>query len=566
MGPYELIAEVSSGALGARHLALQVEGPEEGRLVLVRRMPRGQLTPATIARVSEVAKTSFALRDAVIWSALDVLETPRELVVVSEYVDGEPLGSLLAALTAAQGTAPQPIALALARDVTTALRVARDQWTRLVSVRSPEQAWLLGAVYGGLHPETVLVTSYGEAILGEVGIMGTIAGSLSGKQPALLAYRAPEQLSALGRSDERADVFSIGVILWELLSGRSLFGTFAQEAGQAAEAARRVRHSDIPAPGGERYRVSERVRALVDKALRRERGERFETLEAVARGFEELAAETASSDEVQHFVKGVCHEAVTARKLAVAALAAGSAQEPPTSTRPTLRPLGAAHTSSSRLKALRDRDPSLPTLSEPAFGEREAPTVRRPMPEYLAKMLDQGALGVPARALEVVPEPEDVDAEPAPESLPLDSVPISVPISVDVPSTLRTDVHSDGAATSVAPALRSVAEHEPRKRRFGALMVGAVAVLALVGAAVALVTAQRPDAPESAASPTPIQAAAPTPVPAPVVAEPPPSDQEEEADAGRTVRAAGPAEEKSRAEPRLEPKKSAPRVFRPKGI
>src|SRR5690606_31565824 len=100
---------------------------------------------------------------------------------------------------------PASVALAIATDVLRALCGARDLWRELSAGQSEGFAEL---VHGGLLPDSVLVASFGESMLADVGIAGAAARAPSlANQLDANAYRAPEQRA--GTIGERADVFTV---------------------------------------------------------------------------------------------------------------------------------------------------------------------------------------------------------------------------------------------------------------------------------------------------------------------------------------------------------------------
>src|SRR5262249_3779749 len=141
---------------------------------------------------------------------LDIEELEDELVLVMEYIEGGPLSELL--------PVPPRVAIRILLDVAAGLGAAH--------ALTDDEGRLLDLVHRDVSPHNVLVgtdgvarvTDFGVAKMTTPNVPRASTGALKGKP----AYMAPEYVLAL-RSDARSDVFSLGVLAWEALSGRRLF-------------------------------------------------------------------------------------------------------------------------------------------------------------------------------------------------------------------------------------------------------------------------------------------------------------------------------------------------------
>jgi hypothetical protein len=137
-------------------------------------------------------------------------------------MDGEDLGSLLRAAALSGGPIPPSVALAIVRDTLETLAAVVEERARRVP---PAQDGLRSSLHGGLCPDGVFVATFGEALLTELGVAGAACRQAwFAEHMAALPYRAPEQLEGPRVADQRADVYSVGVLLWEMLANRALFG------------------------------------------------------------------------------------------------------------------------------------------------------------------------------------------------------------------------------------------------------------------------------------------------------------------------------------------------------
>lgn len=145
-----------------------------------------------------------------------------EFFMAMEYIEGTDLANLLRTATRAQRRIPPWFSVKVACDLLEALR-------RLHGLTDDEGA-SRNVVHRDVTPSNVFISSFGDVKLGDFGVAKdsgrrglTERGRVKGKLP----YMSPEQLMARAL-DARADLFSLGVTLWEMLTQRRLFGSSQQ--------------------------------------------------------------------------------------------------------------------------------------------------------------------------------------------------------------------------------------------------------------------------------------------------------------------------------------------------
>jgi serine/threonine protein kinase len=131
----------------------------------------------------------------------------------------------------------------------------------------------LGIVHRDISPQNVLVSYEGLVKLIDFGVAKaasknskTQAGVLKGK----FGYMSPEQADAAQNIDNRSDLFGLGTVFWELLTGRRLF--YDENDYVTLE---KVRNCAVPPPSGYNHLVPPQVDAIVMKALQREARDRY---------------------------------------------------------------------------------------------------------------------------------------------------------------------------------------------------------------------------------------------------------------------------------------------------
>jgi len=185
--------------------------------------------------------------------------------VAMEYVDGWTLAGIQQRCLAANRPLPPPLLALILRDICLALQFAHAE------VRG-DDGQLLRVVHRDLSPSNVLVTRSGMAKITDFGVAKVLgakaftqATTLTGK----LAYMAPEQ-AAGGAVDERADLFCVGIICWELLTGQPLFRKPTDAATLSA-----VLNQPLVPPSQLRVGLAPHWDQFVVRALQRSADQRF---------------------------------------------------------------------------------------------------------------------------------------------------------------------------------------------------------------------------------------------------------------------------------------------------
>jgi len=206
-GRYEIVAELGRGAMGVVYKA---RDPQIDRMVAVKTVSLWGQEPEEEKefrlRFANEAQAAGRLHHPGIVSVFDVGEDPenQDPYIVLEYVCGESLQKILAR----ERKLPLAKALKLAEELADALDYAHGQ----------------GVIHRDIKPANILVTEEGHAKIADFGIakLNLAHFTIPGKVLGTPAYMAPEQLSGEG-SDGRSDLFSLGVILYVMVTGHSPF-------------------------------------------------------------------------------------------------------------------------------------------------------------------------------------------------------------------------------------------------------------------------------------------------------------------------------------------------------
>ncbi|HEY3819575.1 MAG TPA: protein kinase [Polyangiaceae bacterium] len=250
LGQFRVEARIGQGGLGVVYRAYDEKLARPVALkVLV------DSSSAAAAHLLAEARAAASLTHPSIAAIHDVQQHLGIAFIVMELVPGETLRARIR-----RGPVPRDAALSYARDIAAGLARAHGS----------------GIVHRDLKPENVIVTPDGNAKILDFGLAReTPEGPAPSSRAGVTGiagtpnYMAPEQARG-GRVDARADVFSFGVVLYELLSGKRPFAQVPGERGSEAEAWPILTPLDEAAPG-----LPPELVRIVERCMAFERAERF---------------------------------------------------------------------------------------------------------------------------------------------------------------------------------------------------------------------------------------------------------------------------------------------------
>ncbi len=277
-GQYRLLERIGVGGMAEVWKARMtgVEGFQK-TVAIKKILPHLTDSPAFVDMFIDEAKLAAQLSHANIIHIYDLGKIDHDYYIAMEYVEGANLRNLLN--VARERGKPVPIGLALF--VAARLASALDHAHHKRDFEDRD----LGLVHRDVSPQNVLIGYEGTIKLCDFGIVKAVSKSSHTQMGALkgkLQYMSPEQ--AWGKMvDGRSDIFAVGGLLFEMLTGRRLFaGDSEMEVLEA------VRECRIQKPSELRPEVSDEVDALVLKALEAEPGDRFQSAGELSRRLEEL--------------------------------------------------------------------------------------------------------------------------------------------------------------------------------------------------------------------------------------------------------------------------------------
>ncbi len=280
---YRKLFELSRGGMGRVDLAVREEA-SFSRLCAIKRL-RSPTDPHMEAMLREEARLAGLLRHPNAVPVLDVGHDDEGLFLVMDYVDGVSFADLLTHAGKTGALLPVQLCLQITIDVAKGLHAAHELRD---AAGNP-----LGLVHRDVSPPNLLVAAEGVARVTDFGIAKhngardmTEFGVLKGK----MGYMAPERLR-FSPHDLRADLFGLGVVLWELLAGRRLYAGDTEH-----EVAQRILNEDPPDIALERNGVPDEVVELLFRLLSKDPSLRPASAQHVA----DLLLDVAMRESLRH--------------------------------------------------------------------------------------------------------------------------------------------------------------------------------------------------------------------------------------------------------------------------
>ncbi|AUX24193.1 protein kinase [Sorangium cellulosum] len=222
VGRYRPIAKLGRGGMADVFLAMAHGPASVNKLVVVKRLRSfADEEERQVLMFMDEAKLSARMNHPNVVQTYEVGGDQDGYFIVMEYLEGQPLKRVMkAAADLAPGMAG----------------FSRGAWIRIIAevLRGLHYAHELcdfdgrplGIVHRDVSPHNIFVTYDGAVKLVDFGIAKASVNSSqteSGTFKGKLTYMAPEQVTAGRTADRRADIFAVGIVLWELLAGRRLF-------------------------------------------------------------------------------------------------------------------------------------------------------------------------------------------------------------------------------------------------------------------------------------------------------------------------------------------------------
>ncbi len=264
-GRYQVIEELGQGGMGKVYKVHDTKIGEKIALKLIR--PEAGLDKKSLERFSNELKLARKIRHKNVCQMFDLGEDQGVRYITMEYVHGEDLRQLIRKV----GRLSPGQAIAIARQVCDGL----------------EEAHKLDVVHRDLKPQNIMLDDDGNARIMDFGIARSLTGkSITGAGTFIGTpeYMSPEQVE--GKDvDQRSDIYSLGVILYEMVAGRRPF-----DGETALSIAHKQKYEAPEDPRKFNAQITEGLARVILKCLEKDKAARYESaraLDAALAGIEE---------------------------------------------------------------------------------------------------------------------------------------------------------------------------------------------------------------------------------------------------------------------------------------
>ncbi len=293
---YAILAKLATGGMAEIFLARNASAAGIERYVVLKRVLSHKANDATFVHMFlDEARLAAQLQHPNIAQVYDTGVLGDSYFFTMEYVHGETVRELLHRTYAAGVQIPIGIVLTVIAAAAAGLHHAHE---RIGMDGKP-----LGIVHRDVSPSNLMISFEGNVKIVDFGVAKathrrteTQAGTVKGK----IAYLSPEQCR--GRViDRRSDLFSLGIVMWEMLAGTRLFNQ-----GTDYETMEAIVHDTAPSVATKRAGVPPEVDAIVAKLLSRDATKRYQTADELLEAIETVAVKVGvslSSSSLSRFVR-----------------------------------------------------------------------------------------------------------------------------------------------------------------------------------------------------------------------------------------------------------------------
>jgi len=450
---HQIVARIGRGGMAEIFLARRPAPPGHELVVLKRLHPDDADDPVILRMFLDEARLALRLthRSIVRGLGLGIFEDRHALVL--EFLEGQPLQALLRRVGDAGRVLPLEVVVPAFADVLEGLHYAHEL--------EDETGRALNVVHRDVSPHNLFVTSVGELKVLDFGIAKTAiqenrtrTGLLKGK----VAYMAPEQAHG-ANVDRRADVWSLGVTLWETLVGARLF-----RADNEAASLRLTLSGPVARPSTLRAEIPGEIDAIVMRALQRDPLQRYATASAMAEDLRAFARRRnlPASAPLRDVMDEIFGQDLVDQRQRITSLVSGDAVPISSSVPALIRPIGAPE-SVGRTR--------VSTMTE--FLGKVEPAPRRgrgwaaPLLAFLLTGIIVGAFMLGARrASSSMPvEPPQQPTTPATAAVAPQPAP-AAPAAAPEPATRAAGEPAESATAAAEPAT-TASKHRTHKTREG---------------------------------------------------------------------------------------------------
>ena len=292
-GKYVLLKPMARGGMGAIFLAAAGE-PGFQKFCVVKKVLAEKNDRAKSNRFLDEAKVVLRLSHANLVPTFDAGEVDGEFFIAMELVEGKDLREIWNRCVRTRTRIPLDVALHVAREIARALAYVHSHAD-------------LRLVHRDVAPPNILISYFGEVKLTDFGLARSVLkqeNTAPGVVFGRASYLSPEQ--ARGETaDARTDIYSLGIVLWELVTGNQ----YLQLANlDPATAMSLVRHPRAQPPSSKAPWITPNLDALLMRALAPDREQRFQSAEELRKALSDIITQIsprADAERTADFLRGL---------------------------------------------------------------------------------------------------------------------------------------------------------------------------------------------------------------------------------------------------------------------
>jgi len=287
-GRYEIIEELGAGGMGKVYRAHDTKLNEEVALKLIK--PEIAADKKTVERFHNEIKIARRISHKNVCRTHDLHEEGKTLFLTMEYVRGEDLKSLLHRTK----TLPIGTALSVARQVAEGLGEAHK----------------LGITHRDLKPGNIMIDKDGQAKIMDFGIARSLQGGGITAEGGIIGtpeYMSPEQVEGKP-ADPRADIYALGIILFEMVTGRVPF-----EGETAFSIANKHKSEPPPVPKKLAPQIPEGLSRLILRCLEKDKAKRYQAADELITEIAAVEEALPTAERIAPRRKTITHREITVK-------------------------------------------------------------------------------------------------------------------------------------------------------------------------------------------------------------------------------------------------------------
>ncbi len=281
IGKYKVLSQIGKGGMGA---VFKAEHPTLDRAVIIKKLTTAD-SQDIIERFRREAKIMMDFRNEHIVQVYDHFKEDNAYFIVMEYVDGITLEDLIQKKRYLSNQAASLIFCEICK----ALKYAHDQ----------------NVIHRDIKPANILISNDGVVKLVDFGVSTSLDGDTSdgltraGMTIGTPSYLAPEQIANAKNRDKRTDIYSMGVMFYEMVVGKKPF-----QGGFTPEIIVSIEKGKYTPPRKINPKISPLVQRVVKKAMHHKVKKRFQDLGQIQAKFSKLLKAFPTQDAINMAIKG----------------------------------------------------------------------------------------------------------------------------------------------------------------------------------------------------------------------------------------------------------------------